>query len=66
VNAKEKDFKEMDIKVVKSTKLCNTNIEVWENMVESPIKESFVESVVQSQEVCRNFQSSSTMSKGPH
>jgi len=36
----------MDIKVVKSTKLCSTNMEVWENMVESPLKESYVKFVV--------------------
>jgi len=52
---KSKDAKKVDVKEVKSTKLCNTIMEAWENMVESSSNESFVEIVVKFWEVYRNF-----------
>jgi len=36
-------------------KLVKNIMKVWENMVESSLKETFVEPIVQFREVCRNF-----------
>lgn len=41
------DDKSKDVKEVKSTELVNNIINVWENVVESSLKEKYVEVVVQ-------------------
>lgn len=41
------DGNDKDAKEVKSKELVNNSVKSWENMLESPLKESYVEVIVQ-------------------